>query len=155
MPSDDPNKKYFRALDNLWSAYEIMGVSLVDMKVWNWLYAHPNATPEELKNAVVKIAIEVWNKYFAENFGTQDEPILGIYSHMIAYPLYLPDYPLGHLIEFQIEKYLEGKNLATEMQRMCMIGRIIPQLWMQKAVGSPISIQPLLDTAQEALTKVQ
>lgn len=153
----DPNtaKEHLVALDTLWAAYEIMGVSLVDMKVWNWVYAHPQATAEEFKNAVVNIATEVWNKYFAENFGIADQPILGIYSHMISYPLYLADYPLGHLIEFQIEKFVAGKNLGTEMERMCVAGRIIPQLWMQNAVGSPISIQPLLLSAEEALKHIK
>jgi hypothetical protein len=32
---------------------------------------------------------------------------------MIAYPLYLSAYPLGRLIEFQIEQYIKGKNLAS------------------------------------------
>ena len=52
------------ALDNCWSAFEIMGVSLVDMYVWQWLYENPDANPKELKEAVVKIATDVWNKYY-------------------------------------------------------------------------------------------
>jgi hypothetical protein len=36
-------------LDNVWACYEIMGVSLVDMNVWKWLYAHPNATKKNLR----------------------------------------------------------------------------------------------------------
>jgi hypothetical protein len=155
IKEDNPDKKHLMALDTLWAAYEIMGVSLVDMQTWNWLYAHPTASAEELKNAVVQIAIQIWNKYFAENFGLYDQPILAVYSHMIAYPLYLPDYPLGHVIEFQIEKFIEGKNLGTEMERMCVCGRIIPQLWMQNAVGSPISTKPLLQCAEEALQQVK
>lgn len=153
--SSDLNKKHLDALDTLWSAYEIMGVALVDMKVWNWLYAHPNASAEELKQTVLNIATDTWNQYYAENFGVKDEPILGIYSHMISYPLYLPNYPLGHLIQFQIERFLENKILGSEMERMCVAGRIIPQLWMQKAVGTGISSQPLLDAAAEALQKVR
>ena len=39
-------------LDIFWGAYEIMGVALVDMNVWKWMYANPEATPEKLKNAV-------------------------------------------------------------------------------------------------------
>ncbi|HQI46307.1 MAG TPA: hypothetical protein PLC59_09635, partial [Bacteroidales bacterium] len=143
------------ALDNFWSSYEIMGVSLVDMKVWKWLYANPNATADELKAQVIAISKEVWNKYYADVFGVKDEPILGIYSHMIDIPLYLPAYPVGHLIDFQIEKYLEGKNLSTEVQRMLSSGNIAPQLWMKKAVGTEISGQALIDETEEALTKIK
>ncbi|HOT89174.1 MAG TPA: hypothetical protein PL028_06530, partial [Bacteroidales bacterium] len=153
--NDNPNQKYLFALDNFWSSYEIMGVSLVDMKVWKWLYANPNATADELKAQVIAISKEVWNKYYADVFGVKDEPILGIYSHMIDIPLYLPAYPVGHLIDFQIEKYLEGKNLSTEVQRMLSSGNIAPQLWMKKAVGAEISGQALIDETEEALSKIK
>jgi len=33
-----------------------LGVSLVDMKVWNWLYKNPNATAEQLKDEVISAA---------------------------------------------------------------------------------------------------
>ena len=48
-------------LDLLWGMYEIMGVSLVDIAMWEWLYAHPKATAAELREAVVRIAGDVWN----------------------------------------------------------------------------------------------
>ncbi|MGB9851734.1 MAG: hypothetical protein ACPLPX_02595 [Candidatus Kapaibacteriota bacterium] len=150
----DPNAKYLSVLDNFWAAYEIMGVALVDMYVWNWLYKNPNTTAEELKQTVVRIAKEVWNKYYAPVFGKKDEPILAIYSHMIDYPLYLPAYPLGHIIEFQIEKYIEGKNLADELYRILTQGRLTPQIWMQNAVGSEISVKPMIESTEEALKYV-
>lgn len=142
---------YYLALDNFWSCYEIMGVSLVDIQVWEWLYANPDATPEQLKEAVICAAKEVWNSYYAGILGGEDETLLGIYSHMIDYPLYLPNYPMGHLIAFQIEQQVRGKNLADEMDRIYTQGRIIPQHWMKGAVGSPISIDPLLAATNEAL----
>ncbi|MFN3270518.1 MAG: hypothetical protein ACK42G_08025, partial [Candidatus Kapaibacteriota bacterium] len=151
ISNPEPNAKYLDVLDNFWSAYEIMGVALVDMYVWNWLYKNPNATPEELKQAVISIAKDVWNKYYAPVFGIKDEPILAIYSHMIDYPLYLPAYPLGHVIEFQIEKYIEGKNFAEELYRILTQGRLTPQIWMRNAVGSDISVKPMIDSAEEAL----
>ncbi len=151
ITNPDPNAKYLDVLDNFWSAYEIMGVALVDMYVWNWLYKNPNATPEELKQAVISIAKDVWNKYYAPVFGIKDEPILAIYSHMIDYPLYLPAYPLGHVIEFQIEKYIEGKNFAEELYRILTQGRLTPQIWMRNAVGSDISVKPMIESAEEAL----
>ncbi len=147
--------KYLKSLDNFWSAYEIMGVSLVDIGVWKWLYKNPSAKPEQLKQAVIKIAKDVWNKYYADVFGQKDQPILAIYSHMIDNPLYLSAYPVGHLIEFQIEQYIEGKNLGEEMQRMLTQGRLTPSHWMKGAVGGDISVKPLIQATEEALGKIK
>ena len=124
---------------------------LVDMKAWNWLYQHPEATAADFKEAIISISKMVWNQYYAPVFKVRDEIILGSYSHMIAYPLYLPDYALGHVIQFQMEDWMEGKNIAQEMERLCSSGNIIPQLWMKKAVGSKISTQPLLNAVKKAL----
>ncbi len=151
LKNPNPDDQYYLALSNFWACYEIMGVSLVDIQVWEWLYQNPDATPAQLKDAVLSIAKEVWNKYYAGILGGKDETLLGIYSHMIDYPLYLPNYPMGHLIDFQIEQQVHGKNLADEIQRMYTQGSIIPQLWMKKAVGSEISIKPLLDATSIAL----
>lgn len=151
MPNADPNKDYMMALDNFWSCYEIMGVSLVDMKVWKWMYENPDATPVQLKEAVISAAKEVWNSYYAGIMGGKDEPILAIYSHMIDNPLYLSNYPMGHLIEFQVEQQVKGKPLAAEFDRMYTQGRLIPQQWMKGAVGREISIEPTLNAAAEAL----
>ncbi|MGQ9819359.1 MAG: hypothetical protein ACUVQ1_05475 [Candidatus Kapaibacteriales bacterium] len=155
IKSNNPKSKYLTALDNFWSTYEIMGVALVDIYVWNWLYKNPNATVEELKNAVIKIAKDVWNKYYAGVFGIKDQPILAIYSHMIDYALYLPAYPLGHIIEFQIENYLENKSFAEELYRMLIQGRVTPQIWMKNAVGTNISVQPLIQSAEEAIKEME
>ncbi len=155
MKHDDPMGKHLAALENLWSNYEIMGVSLVDMRVWKWMYENPDATAAQLKEAVIRIAKEVWNSYYAPVFGVSDSPILAIYSHMIDNPLYLSAYPVGHLIQFQIEEYMEGKKLAGEVYRMFTLGILVPQVWMQQAVGSPVSITPTLTAAEEALKSIQ
>jgi hypothetical protein len=155
LKNPNPDDNFYLALDNFWSAYEIMGVSLVDIRVWEWLYAHPDATPAQLKNAVIDIAKQVWNSYYAGILGGKDETLLAIYSHMIDYPLYLPNYPMGHLIAFQIEQQIRGKNFADEVTRMLMQGRIIPQLWMQHAVGDKISVNALLKATDEALIALQ
>ncbi len=147
----NPDIEHLNTLDNFWMTYEIMGVALVDMRVWKWLYENPDATSEQLKNETIKIAKEVWNNYYAPVFGTKDEPILAIYSHMIAYPLYLSAYPLGHLIEFQIEENIESKSFANEMERMLVAGRITPELWMLNAVNNGLSIEPLLKATANAI----
>jgi hypothetical protein len=155
LENQDPNAEHLMALDVFWSAYEIMGVSLVDMNVWKWMYENPDCTAEELKAAVIDIAKDVWNKYYAPVFGQKDVPILAIYSHMIDYPLYLSAYPIGNLIEFQLEKQLAGKNFAEEVERIFAIGRIIPQSWMMDAVGRELSGEPLIEAAKEAINHVK
>ncbi len=151
LKKEDPLKKYLHALDTFWMTYEIGGVALVDMKVWRWMYENPESTPSQLKEAVISIAKDVWNKYYSRVFKVKDSPILAIYSHMIDSAMYLPDYPIGHIISFQLEKYMEGKNLGEEMERMCKLGSITPKLWMEKAIGSEISTEPLLKAVDEAL----
>jgi hypothetical protein len=155
IKNDDSNARDLEVLDNFWDAYEIMGVSLMDMRVWDWMYQHQDATPAELRDAVVSIAKEVWNKYYADVLGSKDEIIFAIYSHMIDAALYLPNYAIGHLIEFQIKDYLKDKPLGPEMMRMCASGNIIPQQWMKNAVGSEISAKPMLDAVSESLKNIK
>jgi len=154
--NDNSQEKFsMMTLDNVWACYEIMGVSLVDMNVWKWLYAHPNATKEDLKNQVIIIAKDIWNKYYAPIFGKKDEPILAIYSHMIDAPLYLSAYPIGHVIDFQIESYIKDKSFAKEITRIYTQGRLTPDIWMKNAVGQPVSAEPMLKAADEALKNIK
>lgn len=147
----DEEARRAEALATLWTTYEISGVSLVDMRVWRWMYAHPNATPAEVREATVNIAREVWNRWYAPHFGVQDSEILGIYSHMIAFGLYLPDYALGHLIAFQVAEQFQKGDFGTEFERVAKQGRLTPDAWMRGAVGAPLSAQPLLTAARAAL----
>lgn len=148
-PSADTRRA--QALATLWNTYEIGGVALVDMRVWRWMYNHPGATPATLREATLAIAREVWDRWYAPVFGTGDSDILAIYSHMIVYALYLPDYPIGHIIAFQVARRLEEGDFGTELERMTRQGRLTPDGWMRGAVGEPISAGALLDAAREAL----
>lgn len=151
---NNADKDALATLDIFWGCYEIMGVSLVDMYSWHWLYEHPDATAQQLKDQVIAIAQQVWNQYFAPNLGEPDSPILAIYSHMIDSPLYLTNYPYGHIIQFQLEQQLRGKCIADEIQRIYPAGRLTPQNWMRHAVGSEVSTQPLLKAASEAVAQL-
>jgi hypothetical protein len=137
-------------LDIFWGCYEIMGVALVDMYVWQWLYDNPKASATALKEAVLEKARNVWNLYYQPIFGHEDSPLLAVYSHMINSPMYLPNYPFGHIIEFQLEEHfknegIEDRNqLGAEITRLFTQGRLVPQLWMEGATGSPVSTEPLL-----------
>lgn len=141
-------------LDLFWGCYEIMGISLVDIRVWKWMYENPSADANQLKEAVLRIAKEVWNQYYAPVFKTKDEPILAIYSHMIIDPLYLSAYPIGHLIDYQLESYLADKNMGEEVTRIFKQGRLTPGLWMERAIGQGLSANPLLERTSKAVSNL-
>ena len=153
--NDDPLREAMETLDIFWGSYEIMGVALVDMYSWRWLYDNPGATAAQLKGQVIRIAQDVWNKYYARHLGEEDSPILAIYSHMIDTPLYLANYPYGHIIQFQLEQQLKCESVAGAIERIYPAGRLTPRHWMRHAVGSEVSTQPLLDAASEALRTVR
>lgn len=147
----NPENRELEAMDTFWSLYEIMGVSLVDMQTWQWMYDHPEASVAEIGQAVQDISKDVWNKYYAPVFGSTDQPILGIYSHMISYPLYLSAYSFGRLIFFQLENHLKDlpkQQFASEIDRIFKLGRLTPDIWMQQAVGETISIEPTLNAVR-------
>jgi hypothetical protein len=150
-----PSPRPGTALADFWATCEIAGVGLVDIAVWRWLYAHPGAGAEELRQAVLAAAKDVWNRLFAPAFGLRDAVVLGVYAHMIEIPLYLADYPLGHLVAFQIEDYLSGRDLGVEMARMCRLGRLTPDEWMRRAVGKGLSAAPLLAAARKELDEAE
>jgi len=85
-------------------------------------------------------------------FGKRDVVLLGVYSHMIDSFLYLPDYPIGHLIAFQIEEQMEkAGNIGAEFERMSTVGSVTPDLWMKKATGAPVGPEALLVATKKAL----
>jgi len=130
-------------------------VALVDLGVWRWMYQHPAASPAELRQATLRLARETWNRWYAPVLGTRDAPLLAIYSHLVNSFLYLPDYPLGHLIAAQLEAHfaaLPPGALGGEVERITRFGAVVPDLWMKNAVGQPVSARPLLDAAAAALS---
>lgn len=151
MQQDNPEKERLQTLDAAWSLMEIMGVGMVEMRNWKWLYENPEATPAQFKAQSILNATEVWNKYFAPVLGVKDSPLLAIYSHMIEVPLYLPNYAYGQIIQFQIDGYLKGKNFSAEIDRIYSQGRLTPQHWMNKAVGEKLSAQPIINALDAAL----
>ncbi len=155
MENKDPLAAHLSALDNFWATREIAGVALVDMNAWRWMYKNADAEPGELREAVTEIAKGVWDRYFAPVLGTTGSPLLAIYSHMINAGLYLPDYPLGHIIAFQVEEHLRKHGLAAEMERMCRLGSITPGEWMRQAVGGPISPEPMIKAAAAAIAALE
>ena len=156
LAKEDEQTIALKTLDKFWGMWEIAGVALVDMAVWHWMYDHPDATPAQLKEAVLQIARDIWNKYYAPVMCHDDVTLLAIYSHMINNFLYLPNYPIGHLIAIQIEEQVKKSgDLGGEIERMCKLGNIAPDLWMKQATGSPVSADALLKATEEALKIIQ
>ena len=122
------------------------------MEMWHWMYAHPKATPIELRNAVVGISRTTWNRYFATVFRKRDVTLLGVYAHMVENMMYLPDYPIGHLIAHQVEAQMErAGSIGPEFERMAKTGSVPPDLWMINASKEPVSAGPLLRATETAL----
>jgi hypothetical protein len=155
LASPSAENQALQTLNDFWNTYEIAGVALVDMAMWHWMYDHPNATPAELKDAVVQIAKETWNRYYAPVFKKRDVTLLGVYAHMVGNFLYLPDYPIGHLIAHQIEEKMESAgSIGPEFERMTKIGSVTPDLWMKQATGAPVGADALLHATERALNTV-
>ncbi len=151
QPAEGEEAWHARVLDQLWSAHEIAGVSLVDLRAWRWLYAHPDAGPAELREAVLAAARDVWDRWFAPHLGGEGTDLLAVYSHMIADALYLPDYLLGTLVGFQIARRLRAGRFAEEVERIARQGCLTPDAWVRGAVGAPLSAGALLEEADRAL----
>ena len=154
LAKPDPEADRRRILSDFWDTWEIAGVALVDIAAWHYMYDHPQATAKELRAEVVRIAKETWNRYYADVLGGKDVLLLGVYSHMIQNTLYLPDYPIGHLIAAQIEEHLAKQppgSLGSEFERMAKMGAVTPDLWLQHATGAKLSTAPLLRMTQAAL----
>ena len=103
------------------------------------------------------IAAEVWDEYYAPVLGQPGCTLLAVYSHMVNSPMYLPNYPYGHIVEYQIESHLKGlanpRLIAPEVLRIWRCGRLAPDGWMNEAVGRYVSVQPMLDELTQILAK--
>ena len=156
LASPTPETHALQTLNDFWNTYEISGPALVDTRMWHWMYDHPDATPEQLKNAVVQISRDVWNRYYAPVFGKRDVVLLGVYAHMVNNFLYLPNYPIGHMIAFQIEEQIaKAGDLGGEFERMARYGSLPPDQWMKHATGAPVGAAALLHATEKALEVVK
>jgi oligoendopeptidase F len=146
------DQKQLLALASLWYMLDLGGQSLTEIETWKWMYAHPGATPEELKTAVLEISASIWNQYYSPVFGgIRDQHILSIYNHFITGSLYLFNYFVGNVVMFQLYDAFMPDNLAGGLKKACSEGNTLPGLWMKNAVGKEISVDPLLNAAHEAV----
>ncbi|MEN6457395.1 MAG: hypothetical protein ABFC63_00485 [Thermoguttaceae bacterium] len=151
----DAHAEARKTLNDLWATAEISGVALVDMAVWHWMYEHPEATPAELKAATLDLARQVWNRFYAPVFHCKDVTLLAVYSHLVCEVLYLPDYPVGHMIGFQLEEQMKkAGRFGDEFERMTRFGNVTPDQWMKNATGAPVGADALLRAAERALAEM-
>jgi hypothetical protein len=156
LQKPDAKAEAIKALRDFWATYEISGVALVDMGVWHWMYDHPKATPAELRDATLGIAKDIWNRWYAPVFGQRDVVLLAVYSHMIDSMLYLPDYPIGHMIAFQVDEQMrKAGRVGPEFERMAKDGCVLPDMWMKNATGAPVGPEALLTAAKRALEELR
>ena len=74
---------------------------------------------------------------------------------MIDSFMYLPDYPIGHMIAFQIEEQIrKSGSVGAEVERMTTQGRIAPDLWMQNATGAPVGPEAMIHAAERAMKEI-
>jgi hypothetical protein len=155
LAAPDAKSDALKTLNDFWNTYEISGVAMVDMAVWHWMYEHPAASPQQLRDAAVEMAKQIWNRYYAPVFGKKDVVLLAVYSHMIDSLLYLPDYPIGHLIAFQVEEQMKKAGaIGPEFERMATMGSVTPDLWMIHATGKPVGAEALLTATKRSLHEI-
>jgi len=147
-------RKDLLSLASLWYMVDLGGQSLTEIETWKWMYAHPKASPEELRSAVLNISGEIWNKYYSPVFGgIKDQHILAIYNHFITGSMYLFNYFIGDMVMFQLYDAFMPDHLSSGLKKACLEGLTLPQLWMEHATGREMSMEPILRTAREAISK--
>lgn len=152
FPYSGQEKKHLLALATYWYLYEMGGNALTEIRTWKWMYNNPDATVHELKNAILGISAGILNSYFSENFGgTRDCSILSVYNHFISGDLYLFNYFMGGIVSCQLADAFGRDELAPGLKESCREGVTLPELWMQKAVGSGFSLTPLFNGVSSAV----
>ena len=72
---------------------------------------------------------------------------------MVNAPMYLPNYPFGHIVEFQIEQHFaqlpDPDNIGDEILRIWKAGCLTPQERMRQAVGTGVSVEPVLEAVEK------
>lgn len=150
FPFPEEEKHKLLSLAAVWYLFEMGGQALTEIEVWKWMYTHPEATPAETREAVLSISENVWNTYFAEIFGgNRDSHILSIYNHFITGDLYLHNYFLSNIIMYQLYDTWRP-NLASGLRKVSREGRTDTGRWMKNAVGSGLSLYPLIRDAKQA-----
>lgn len=142
-------------IENMLGSCQLAGPALLELRAWQWLYEHPAATPAELRDAVLRIAADTWQEFYAPYFGPDPYHLLAAYQHMLSHPLYLANYVLSGIALQQLRAHVREGDVAAELVRMCTLGRLTPDVWMERAVGAPLSAEPLLRDTERVLARLE
>lgn len=152
FPFSGEEKKELLALATLWYMYEMGGNALTDIMTWEWMYAHPDASVSDVKEAVLDISASIWNKYYYKTFGKiKNSHILSVYNHFTTGDLYLYNYYNGAIYSYLIADAYSREELAAGLKRACQEGVTMPELWIKNAVGKDFSAGTLIDDAEKAV----
>ncbi|MBU0617528.1 MAG: hypothetical protein KKI02_07410, partial [Planctomycetes bacterium] len=141
-------------IESMLASCQMSGPALLELRAWQWLYDHPDATAEQLRDAVLQIAADIWAEFFESYFGPDPYYLPAAYQHMIGYPLYLANYVLSDVALQQMRAHVRGKDVASELIRWYTIGRLTPDVWMERAVGAPLSVEPFLRDTERVLAQL-
>jgi hypothetical protein len=141
------------ALDAFWSACAASGAALVELDLWHWMYGHPDAGPAELQAAAAACARSVWNRWFADAFGRREVVLLAASGDLFGGRLVLQDYPVGRMIAQRLLR--AGGDLGGTFPGLARLGRLTPDLWLQRAAGVPLGPEALLEDAEAALAELE
>ncbi len=144
----------YRVLDTFWNLRRECAEAVHCLYLWRWMYQNPEATDDELRAASISIARDIWNKYYSAIISDSDSPVLAFNSQHISELLHIIDYPLGRIINYQLTGYMKERNAAIEIERICSIGRLTPEIWLQKAIGSDLSVDGLLQDVSKAAANI-
>jgi len=144
--------KALAALDAFWSAWGSAGAALVDLADWHWLYDHPAAGAGELKEAVLANARAVWNRTYAPILGQKDCVLLASSGHLLDGSFDQADAALGSLVALQVQRQLDRPGQGHgAFETMSGLGRLTPDLWLERATGGPLGSEALLEATAQAL----
>jgi hypothetical protein len=144
----------YKVLSTFWQTYNNVLQAKFEIELYKFLYSQKELNKEIIHENSIRIANELWQKYLEKYFGKNEQALLAGYTHILFCDLYLPDYPIGRVIEYQISKFLKDKNFGTEIERICKIGSIKPDSWMKEAVNEEVSANSLLDDTKNILKKL-
>ena len=152
-PSPTRGEPRLETLNDFWGTYEIAGVALVDMAMWHWMYDHPDATPGELRDAVVadrQGRLEPLLRAGLRRARRRAARRLLAHGRQLPLPARLPDRPPDRLPDRGADRRRAATSAPSSSGwRRC--GSVTPDLWMKHATGAPVGAEALLEATAAAL----
>ncbi len=118
------------------------------------MYDNPDASPADLKDAVLKLqlnyGISITPRFLNKKMLTYWQLFL-IYDRRISY---LPDYPIGHLLLFKLREQMKKQAIWERIYAIGSDWKYSPDLWMKMQPESRWSVQRLWWCYRQSFSKV-